>query len=73
MTARRAAFVVGVGTPVLGRGWSREDLAKVAALNLLRVMRESERVAAELQLAEAACDVLIEEVDSRPSGSRDSD
>jgi membrane dipeptidase len=58
---------------LLGRGWSREDLAKVAGLNVLRVMREAERVAAELQLAEVACDVLIEEVDSRTYGSRDSD
>ena len=43
------------------RGWSREDLAKVAGLNLLRVMREAERVAAELQKTETPFEVRIDD------------
>jgi membrane dipeptidase len=34
---------------LLGRGYSEEDLAKIARGNILRVMRESERVAERLQ------------------------
>ena len=34
------------------RGYSRDDLARVAGLNLLRVMDEAERVAATLQATE---------------------
>jgi membrane dipeptidase len=34
------------------RGYTREDLARVAGLNLLRVMAEAERVAATLQATE---------------------
>ena len=34
------------------RGWSDEDLRKVAGENLLRVMREAEAVASRLQRAE---------------------
>ncbi len=35
------------------RGYSRDDLARVAGLNLLRAMAEAERVAATLQISEA--------------------
>ena len=52
---------------LLRRGWSREDVAKVAGLNVLRVMRENERVASRVQLEESALDVLIEEIDSKSS------
>jgi membrane dipeptidase len=52
---------------LLRRGWSREDVAKVAGLNVLRVMRENERVASRIQLEESALDVLIEEIDSKSS------
>ena len=58
---------------LLERGWTRSDIAKLAGLNVLRVMRESERVASHLQLTEPAADVLIEEADPRPSGSKDGD
>ena len=34
---------------LLARGWSRDDVAKLAGLNVLRVMREAERVAEKLQ------------------------
>ncbi|HSN57585.1 MAG TPA: hypothetical protein VLT32_23145, partial [Candidatus Sulfomarinibacteraceae bacterium] len=43
------------------RGWSREDLAKVAGLNILRVMREAERVAADLQKTETPYDARIDD------------
>jgi len=44
---------------LLERGWSREDIAKLAGLNVLRVMGEAERVAAELQQTESPTDLLI--------------
>ncbi|HSL16959.1 MAG TPA: dipeptidase [Methylomirabilota bacterium] len=43
------------------RGWSREDLAKVAGLNILRVMREAERIAAELQKTETPYEARIDD------------
>jgi len=48
---------------LLRRGYSREDVAKVAGLNVLRVMSEVERVAAELQHTERPIDLRIEDVD----------
>ena len=48
---------------LLERGWSRSDIARLAGLNLLRVMRRSEEVAAALQRTEAPIDTLIEEAD----------
>jgi membrane dipeptidase len=47
---------------LLGRGYTSEEVAKVAGLNLLRVMEEAERVAAELQQNEAPNDARIEEL-----------
>jgi membrane dipeptidase len=49
---------------LLSRGWSREDLAKVAGLNVLRVMRQAERVALELQRSQTPIEVLYEATDS---------
>jgi membrane dipeptidase len=46
---------------LMRRGWSREDIAKVAGLNILRVMREAERVAAELQTTELPFEVRIDD------------
>ncbi len=48
---------------LLERGWSREDIARLAGLNLLRVMRQAEEVAASLQRTETPIDTLIEEAD----------
>ena len=45
------------------RGYSRDEVAKVAGLNLLRVMTEVERVADELQRTEAPIDVRITDLD----------
>ncbi len=44
------------------RGYSRDDVAKVAGLNVLRVMEQAERVAAELQATEGPSEVLIEDL-----------
>jgi membrane dipeptidase len=46
---------------LMRRGWSREDIAKVAGLNILRVMREAEAVAAELQSSETPYEVRIDD------------
>jgi len=48
---------------LLERGWSREDISKLAGLNVLRVMRQAEQVASALQRTEAPSDTLIEEID----------
>jgi membrane dipeptidase len=45
------------------RGYSEEDLAKVAGLNVLRVMESAERVALEMSSELAPSDVLLEDVD----------
>jgi len=34
---------------LLRRGYSKDDLKKIAGLNILRVLRSAEKVAAELQ------------------------
>lgn len=47
------------------RGHTRAQLEKLAGLNLLRVMRQVEAVAAKLQKERPAADALIEEVDKK--------
>ena len=49
---------------LLDRGWSRDDLAKLAGGNVLRAMRANEAKARELQAARPASDALIEELDA---------
>jgi membrane dipeptidase len=46
------------------RGYTNDELAKVAGLNVLRVMEQVERVAAELQQTESPAEVRIEEIDN---------
>ncbi len=48
---------------LLSRGYSRDDIAKLAGLNVLRVMGEVERVAAELQRSEVPNDLLLVDLD----------
>jgi membrane dipeptidase len=48
---------------LLRRGWSEEDARKVIGLNALRVMRETEAVAARLQAARGPSLATIEELD----------
>jgi len=52
---------------MLSRGWSRGDIAKLAGVNVLRVMRETERTAAELQRTESPLEALFEAVKSSPA------
>ena len=48
---------------LLRRGYSDDDLKKIAGLNVLRVMRKVEIIAKRLQKTEKARDVTIEELD----------
>ncbi len=52
---------------MLRRGWNRDEIAKLAGLNVLRVMRETERVATELRRTESPIEVLIEDTISSPT------
>jgi membrane dipeptidase len=47
------------------RGWSEEDLAKLAGGNILRVMRSAEEVARQLQRERGPSTATIEELDGR--------
>jgi membrane dipeptidase len=49
------------------RGWSDEDLAKVAGANMLRVMRGAEAAAKRLQAAEGPSFATIATLDARPA------
>ncbi|HJQ21347.1 MAG TPA: dipeptidase [Gemmatimonadaceae bacterium] len=46
------------------RGWSEEDLKKLAGGNILRVLKDAERVAARLQRERAPSIATIEELDA---------
>jgi membrane dipeptidase len=48
---------------LLRRGWSDEEIKKLAGLNVLRAFRQAEQVAARLQKERPASDALIEELD----------
>jgi membrane dipeptidase len=50
---------------LLRRGWSDGDVKRVIGLNVLRVMREAERVAARLQKERGPSTATIEELDGR--------
>jgi membrane dipeptidase len=50
---------------LLRRGWSDQDIQKLAGLNVLRVMRDVEKTAARLQKERPASDALIEELDGK--------
>jgi membrane dipeptidase len=58
------------------RGWSDEDLAKLAGENVLRVLERAERVAAQLQKSHPPSTRTIDELDgpppaaAKPNGSR---
>jgi membrane dipeptidase len=45
------------------RGWSDEDLGRLASGNILRVLRKAEEVATRLQKARPASNATIEELD----------
>jgi len=50
------------------RGWTEEELAKLAGGNVMRVWREVERVAARLQRERPPSVKTIEELDGRKAG-----
>jgi membrane dipeptidase len=50
---------------LLRRGHSEEQLKKIAGLNVLRVMRQAESVAAKLRNERVASDALIEDLDKK--------
>ena len=52
------------------RGWTDEELAKLAGENVLRVMREAEATARRLQRQRPASTATIEDLDGRPEASR---
>jgi len=47
------------------RGWTDEEAGKLAGLNVLRVFRETEQVAARLKKERPASDATIEELDGK--------
>jgi membrane dipeptidase len=53
----------GLLEELMRRGYSREDVAKIAGLNVLRVMEEAEAVAVSLRATEPPRDVLVDELD----------
>jgi membrane dipeptidase len=50
---------------LLRRGWSDEEIKKLAGLNALRAFREAERVSQRLKKERPASDALIEELDGK--------
>jgi len=52
------------------RGWTDEELGKVAGENMLRVMREAAAVAKRLQATEAPATTTIEQADADLAGKR---
>ena len=50
---------------LLRRGHTEQQLKKLAGLNVLRVMRQAESVAARLQKEKTAGDALIADVDKK--------
>jgi membrane dipeptidase len=51
---------------LLRRGWTDEEVGKLAGRNVLRVLGEAERVAARLQKERPPSDARIEELDAKP-------
>ncbi len=51
---------------LLRRGYTDEEVRKVAGLNILRVMRAAERTSRSLQRSRPPSEALIEEVDPKP-------
>jgi membrane dipeptidase len=52
---------------LLRRGWSDEEVGKLAGENVLRVLAQAERTAARLQKERPASDATIEELDGSPA------
>jgi membrane dipeptidase len=54
---------------LLRRGYSDEDVQKVAGANILRVLRQAETVAARLRQQRPASDARIEDLDAAPAAT----
>jgi membrane dipeptidase len=54
---------------LLRRGYSDDDVKKVAGANLLRALGEAERIAARLRAARPPTDARIEDLDGHPGGA----
>jgi membrane dipeptidase len=54
---------------LLRRGWTDEEIGKLAGENVLRVLGEAERVAARLQKERPPSDARIEELDGKPAAA----
>jgi membrane dipeptidase len=54
---------------LIRRGWSDEDLAKLAGGNVLRVMRAAEATAARLSRERPASIATIEQLDAKPAAA----
>jgi membrane dipeptidase len=52
---------------LIRRGWSDEDLKKLANGNILRTLREAEQVAARLQKERAPSTKTIDQLDRAPT------
>jgi membrane dipeptidase len=50
---------------LMKRGYTKDEIAKIAGANVLRAMKTVESVAAKLQKESAASDVLIDEIDKK--------
>jgi membrane dipeptidase len=55
---------------LLRRGWTDEEVAKLAGGNVLRALREAEAVAARLRRERPASEATIEELDGRPAAAK---
>jgi membrane dipeptidase len=54
---------------LLRRGWTDEEIGKLAGGNVLRVFAEAERVAARLKIERPASDARIEELDGKAASA----
>ena len=61
--SRTSPATRGCFAELVRRGWSDEDLGRLASGNILRVLRKAEEVAARLQKARPASTATIEELD----------
>ncbi len=68
--AGRGGQVSGAAWELLRRGWTNEEIAKLAGENMLRVLASVERVSARLRSSRKASEATIEELDGIIEGRR---
>ncbi|MDH3423561.1 MAG: dipeptidase, partial [Gemmatimonadota bacterium] len=57
-------------TELARRGWSEDDLTKLAGQNVLRVMRQAEAVSRRLRRERSPSTATIQELDGVPVSAR---